>query len=66
MTTAVTKYRVSAGHGERCAVGQVDVREGIIVAAPPIWRKFEGQELHKLEWWLTRVYGTLQTRRIGQ
>lgn len=62
---AVVQYRIEAGTGSRCVVGQVDVANGVIVAAPPIWRRWVGQELHKLEWWLTAKYRTSQTRRVG-
>lgn len=57
-------FRRNFGHGQ--FVGQVDVRDGIIVETPPIWRKFRGQKLHKLEWWITRQYGTMQTRRMDR
>lgn len=66
MTAAQEKYRIEAGTGSRCVVGQVDVSNGIIVAAPPIWRKFRGQKLHKLEWWITRQYGTMQKRSMDR
>lgn len=42
------KYRVESGP----FVGQVDVADGKIVAAPPVWSKFIGQPFYKLEWWL--------------
>lgn len=54
----VTKYRIEAGTGDYCAVGQVDVADGKIVAAPPIWRRFIGQPLYRLTWWLTAKYTT--------
>lgn len=57
-------YRIEAGTGSRCVVGQVDVRDGIIVETPPIWRKFKGQALHRLEWWLAAKYGTVQKRSM--
>ena len=44
------KYRIEAGQ----FVGQVDVADGVIVAAPNVWRKFVGSPLHRLEWWLAR------------
>ncbi len=62
---AQEQYRIEAGLGDRCVVGLVDVRNGRIVAAPPIWKRWVGQELHRLEWWLTAKYGTSQTRRVG-
>lgn len=34
------------------ATGQVDVRDGRIVAAPAIWGKFRGQPLANLVHWL--------------
>lgn len=60
----IEKYRISAGYGTNCAVGQVDVAGEIIVATPAIWRKFIGQQLHQLEWWLAKKYGSIGKVRI--
>ena len=57
-------YRIEAGVCSRCVVGQVDTRDGIIVETPRIWRRFKGQSLQSLEWWLAAKYGTVQKRRM--
>jgi hypothetical protein len=43
------KYWVSSKHR---GTGQVDVKDGCIVAMPSIWRKFKGQPLENLLQWL--------------
>ena len=60
----IERYRIEAGYPV-AAVGQVDVLEGRIVAAPAIWRKFVGQELWRLERWLAAKCRTCQKRRMG-
>lgn len=54
------KYRVESGP----FVGQVDVVDGVIVAAPNVWRKFIGQPLHKLEWWLAAKHHSCRKTRL--
>lgn len=43
------KYRVESGP----FIGQVDTKDDTrIVSAPPVWKRFIGQPLYNLEWWL--------------
>lgn len=58
------KYRIEAGTGSNAVVGQVDVQDGRIVATPPIWAKFKGQELHRLEWWLAAKMHSVRIVRL--
>lgn len=48
------KYWVSSTMG----TGQVDVKDGVIVAAPAIWRRFKGQRVENLVVWLMGVWGS--------
>ncbi len=60
----IHKYRIEAGTGSNAIVGQVDVQDGRIVAAPHIWAKFKGQELHRLQWWLAAKMHTVFIERM--
>jgi len=54
------KYWVSS----KKFTGQVDSVDGLIVDAPPVWRKFKGQPLNNLLAWLRRIDGALILERI--
>lgn len=60
MRSDIHKYRIESGP----FVGQVDVTDGKIVGAPNVWRKFIGQPLHKLEWWLASKHHSCRKTRI--
>lgn len=58
-------YRIEAGTGSNVVVGQVDTDDaGLIVATPPIWHKFKGQQLHRLTWWLAAKYRSCRPSRM--
>ena len=57
-----TKYRIEAGQ----FVGQVDVRDHVIVAAPLVWDKFHGQTIDRLYRWLERCHGSYKKIRLGE
>ncbi len=66
MIAAQEQYRIEAGTKfTGIAVIHVEVRSDVIIDAPPGYDRWVGQELHRLEWWLTAKYGTSQTRRVG-
>lgn len=54
------KYRVESGP----FVGQVDVSDGKIVAAPNVFQKFMGEELPRLTKWLVKINGTCSVAEI--
>lgn len=51
------KYRIESGQ----FVGQVDTDDtGKIIATPPVWSRFKGQQLYRLTWWLTAKFSACQ------
>lgn len=54
------KYRIESGQ----FVGQVDVADGWIVEAPNVWRKFKGQKLNALIYWLAKCNGSCSPVRM--
>jgi len=58
----IEKYWVTS----TMATGQVDVADGVIVAAPNVWKKFIGFKLNALIYWLAKCNGRCQKLRIGE
>lgn len=56
------KYRVEAGP----FVGQVDVTDGVIVAAPNVWGKFRGQGFARLTGWLNKTFGDCKVDKVDK
>lgn len=47
------------------ATGQVDVRDGVVVAVPAIWQKFRGQRMEELVGWLGNLEGGVTVERMN-
>lgn len=59
----IQRYRIEAGQPVQCRA-DVAVSNGVIIAAPPRYKGWQGRELYRLEWWLTSKYHSMRRYRL--
>lgn len=59
----IHRYRIEAGNPVQCRA-EVAVSNGVIIAAPPQYKGWQGRELYRLIWWLTAKYQSCRPLRM--